>query len=383
MTQEKSLEYMFSGVNCFLTWKAWTWKTYITQEFIKQSRDKWKNVIVVAPTGIAAINIWWATIHSTFKMYWNYIHMKPIKVQSVDWMQVNTIVIDEISMVGPDYLDYINYLLQKTCWNSKPFWGIQIILVWDPEQLPPVYWSFTEQDKNDIDLLIAKYWTLTFQKAYSYSWFKELNLIKIRRQNNDMFIDLLNKIRSWDKEAIYDFNRWNWNELSIHLKPYNKMVDSFNKKKFDSIQWKIFTYVWKIYWKFNSKNCITPEILNLKVWTRIMITKNLQCWLVNWDMWTVTKCLSNSVVIHSDRLWYEFEIEEAEWKEIQYDWIEEIVIWTYKQIPLKLSWAITIHKSQWLSLNNVCLTYIKWMSKELVYVWLSRCTNFENLFVNF
>jgi ATP-dependent exoDNAse (exonuclease V) alpha subunit len=99
-------------------------------------------------------------------------------------------------------------------------------------------------------------------------------------------------------------------------------------------------------------------------------------------MGTVVKCLPDSVIIQSDRLNDTFAIGIEQWKEITYDGVEEVVIGTYDQIPLKLSWAITIHKSQGLSLENICLTYVKGMSRELVYVGLSRCTNFENLYVN-
>jgi len=344
MTQDKALEHMLSWVNCFLTGKAWTGKTYTTQEFIKQSRAKWKNVIVVAPTWIAAINIWWATIHSTFKMFGNYLHNKPIKQQSVDWPEIDTIVIDEISMVGPDYLDYINYLLQKMRWNKKAFGWIQMILVWDPNQLPPVYGSFTEQDKNEIEDLVTKYWKLTFDHAFCYSWFKELNLIKVRRQKDNTFVELLNNIRDNKMGSIYDFNRWYWDEHSVHLMPFNNMVDAFNKKRFETVKAKEYIYKWYIYGKFNSKNCITPEELYLKEWCRIMVTKNLQNWLVNGDLWTVVKCNSNTVEIHSDRFDCNFEIGYEEWKEVQYDWTTEITIGTYNQIPLKLSWAMTIHK---------------------------------------
>jgi len=382
MTQDKVIEFIRQWNNCFITWKAWTWKTYVVDKFIKECREKWEIIIVVAPTGIAAINIWGATYHSTFRMYGTYLHQKPFKAQAVEWRKVNRIIFDEISMVGPDTLDYIDLLLQNECWNTKPFWGIQMILVWDPYQLPPVYPTTTIDENIEVNWLKEKYWKLLFSSAKCFKIFKELTLIKIRRQKDDTFIKLLNRIRDWDRDAIYDFNRWIWTKESIHLMPYNKIVDNHNTKKFNVLKWNESVYKGRLYWNFNIKNCVTPQVLKLKIWARIMVTKNIQSWLVNWDMWTVVKLNKESVVIKSDRFNTNYEIFIEEWKEIKYDWTQEVIVWRYCQIPLKLSWAITIHKSQWLSLDNVCFHYIKWMTQELLYVWLSRCTTFENLFIN-
>jgi len=285
-------------------------------------------------------------------------------------------------MVGPDTLDYIDYLLKKFRKNKKPFGWIQMILVWDPQQLPPVYTNNTEKETQDMILLIQKYWNLVFNKARCFNNFKTLDLLEVFRQKNDLFVELLNKVRDWDLSILRKFQRGSWDKKTVHLKPFNSMVDKHNAMEFNRIKGEVFKYKWKFIWTFNPKNNITPEHLELKVGCRIMITKNLQNGLVNWDTWVVVECLDNEVFIHSDRFQEKFFIWIAEWKEIVYNWTEEVVIWRYKQIPIKLSWSVTIHKAQWLTLDNVCVTYTRNMSKELLYVWLSRCTNFDNLYLN-
>lgn len=378
----EAFQIMNSGKNCFLTGKAWTWKSWLTNEFIKHQRQQWKFVVVLAPTGIAAINIGWATIHSTFKMFGTYLFFRPIKHQSVDWKQVSTIIIDEISMVGPDYIDYIDHILKSECFNPAPFWGKQIILVGDKAQLPPVYVSTTEEQKKEMAQLIAKYGELTFDKALSYKGFEELTLTEIKRQSDPTFINILNSVREWDRSVLSELKSGYGNDETVHLKPFNTMVDKHNDTKFMSLPGQAKVYDAHIKWEFNIKNAITPLALQLKPGARVMVTKNLECWLVNGDLGTVKECGSDYVIIHSDRFDTEMELEQVEWKEIRYEWNEEVEVGSMKQIPLKLSWAITIHKSQGLTLDNVCLTVTKWMPRDLLYVGLSRATSMEQLYIH-
>lgn len=123
MTQDQAYELMLEGDSCFLTGKAGTGKTYLTKKYIAHLKDSKKNVVVCAPTGVAALNIGGATIHSTFKMYGSYpnIYERPPKTQKVKWNKIHVLIIDEISMVSPDYLDYIDYLLQQERGSIKPF----------------------------------------------------------------------------------------------------------------------------------------------------------------------------------------------------------------------------------------------------------------------
>lgn len=344
MEQSQAMEILLSGKNCFVTWPAGSGKTYLTEKFIEELREQDKTVIVTAPTGIAAINIGWATIHSTFKMFGNYLHFRIPKPSNIDWNLVTALIIDEISMVWPDYVDYIDLSLKRFLHNDLPFGGIQVVFIGDPKQLPPVYGSFTDQDKKDLEWLREKYGSLTFDKAKAYEWFEVLELDRIHRQKDPKFIDILNTVRDGNFNVLKQLNQSKGTSKSVHLKPYNNMVDSHNQIQFDKLKWDSKKYYAEVSGKFNVKNCITPEELDLKVWARIMVTKNLQCWLVNWDLWSVKEMLEDSVIIYSDRFERDEVITFEEWKEIEYDGTTEKLLWTFYQIPLKLSWAMTIHK---------------------------------------
>lgn len=372
---------MRSWANVFLTGKAWTWKTWTLQEFIKFARQEGKHVIITAPTGIAAINAGWSTLHSAFKMYGYYPEPKYPGRQKIDWGEVDIVVIDEISMVGPDYVDQMDFILKHERRNKDPFGWVQMIFVGDPKQLPPVYSPSTEQDIEDISKLTKKYWTLTFDNAKSYQWFEVAELSEVKRTKDDRLISVLNSIREWDFRSIMKLKQGEGTPHSVHLYPFNNMVDSHNKKKLEAIKSPSKTYKGHTYGTFDLKNCLTPLYLELKIWAMVMVTKNLECWLVNGDMWTVVEMKDSYVKILSDRFGEEFDLYYSEWKTVEYDWVEENTLWGFRQIPLKLWFALTIHKSQWLTLEDVCFHYVPWTSKELAYVWLSRATNYEGLHV--
>lgn len=382
MTQEQAIDILTSWKNVFLTWKAGTWKSYITDKFIEERRKAWKNIIVVAPTGIAAINIKWATIHSTFKMYGTYLLKRAIKRQAVNWMQVHAIIIDEISMVGPDYIDYIDYLLQKERGSDLSFGWVQMIFVGDAKQLPPVYVWRTDNEKYEIEKLKQKYGELTFDKALAYKNFIEIELDEIKRTSDPKLIEILNEIREGQLSSITKFNQGYGDNETVHLKPFNILVDKYNTQKFQYLTGAYRKYIGRITGEFKEKDCITPLELELKIWARVMVTKNLECSLVNGDLGTVKELHSEYVLIHSDRFNQDYRIENVEWKRIEYQGMSENEVGTFNQIPLKLAWAMTIHKSQGLTLDNICVTVVAWMSKELLYVWLSRCTNYEKLFIH-
>lgn len=128
-------------------------------------------------------------------MFGTYPDLMPVRRQMVDWDEVDTIVIDEISMVGPDYVDQIDFILQECTGNSEPFGGIQMLFVGDPAQLPPVYSARTDEEKRNYDKLVAKYGELTFDKARAYDGFSVLELTDIKRTDDPKLIALLNRVR--------------------------------------------------------------------------------------------------------------------------------------------------------------------------------------------
>ena len=388
MNQEQAFKILTSGKNCFLTGKAGTGKSYLTQQYIEYLKENNKEVIVCAPTGVAAINIGGATIHSTFIMHGMYPFLKPYKHQKVSWVKIKTLILDEVSMVGPDYLDYINFILQEERWSIRPFGWIQVVLVGDEKQLPPVYSATFEQDQKNLQLVMNKYNNnLVFTQANAFiDWeFELLELDEVKRQTDPRLIDLLNRIRDWDLSAMDEFQQGYWHAHTVHLRPYNKMVDSFNDKRLALIKEPEFTYLGVVTDKFDIKNAITPQVLTLKKWARVMVTVNLkEHWLVNGDMATVLHLNDEwAITIVADRFGdKEFVITKYEWNQIEYlDW-EENIIGSYTQIPLKLAWALTVHKSQGLTLESVSVNITRDMQPNMLYVALSRCTSWEGLYVN-
>lgn len=387
MNQEQAFKILTSGKNCFLTGKAGTGKSYLTQQYIEYLKENNKEVIVCAPTGVAAINIGGATIHSTFIMHGMYPFLKPYKPQKIKWVKIKTLILDEVSMVGPDYLDYINFILQEERWSIRPFGWIQVVLVGDEKQLPPVYSATFEQDQKNLQLVMNKYNNnLVFTQANAFiDWeFESLELDEVKRQTDPKLIDLLNRVREWDLSALDGFQQGYGHAHTVHLRPYNKMVNSFNDKRLALIKEPEHTYLGIITDKFDIKNAITPQILVLKKWARVMVTVNhKETWLVNGDMGTIIDLDDAHVTIVADRFPdKQFELGKYTWNQIEYaEWDEE-VIGTYTQMPLKLAWALTVHKSQGLTLESVSVNIVRGMQPAMLYVALSRCVSWEGLYVN-
>lgn len=290
-------------------------------------------------------------------------------------------------MVSCELLDYIDRILRTFRTSMLPFGWMQVILVWDLAQLEPVYNLNDENTKKRYDNLIADKWSTYFVVADSYinGKFKQITLTENKRSVDDKLNNLLNKVREWDLSVLSQFKRiWPREDLTqhVHIFPYNMQVDKMNSDMLTKLTGENKCYYWYIEWNFNESNCISPKYLNLKVWAKIMITKNLECWLVNWDMWTVISMWDSYVKIFSDRFKTTYEITIATWENKVYDHHgEEEVIGKYMQMPLKLGYAITAHKSQWLTLDKVCFHYSPSLSRNLIYVALSRATTYDWLLI--
>lgn len=366
--------------NIFLTWVWWSWKSY--------ALDKWKNenkhlrIVTVAPTGIAAINVWWSTIHSAFKLPFGLKFFWVTK-QKIPWSWKTVLIIDEISMVWVWIMDQIDKTLRAHKDDTKPFWWIQMIVVWDNAQLPPIIMDYVEREE-----IISEHWWVEFFHSIAYkSWnFKTINLTENKRSHDDKLNNALNKIRE-NEFDINDFQvgwySWHFSNRAIHLMWYNAQVDSFNQEKLIKLPWKQQKFNATITWNFNVKNVLSPSELTLKIDATVMITKNLEIGLVNWDMWTIVEIWDTYVKFLSFRKDIIFTIPYVIWEDTKYDetWFQTVV-WTFSQIPLRLWWAITIHKSQWLTLERVVFHFNERMDNASIYVGLSRAVTWENLYIN-
>jgi ATP-dependent exoDNAse (exonuclease V) alpha subunit len=379
--------------NLFITGKAGTGKSTLLTYYRHHTKKK---IVVLAPTGVAAINVQGVTIHSFFKfkhsVTLNSIKTIKGKEKKNIYKKLDAIVIDEISMVRADLLDCVDRFLRLNGKNpSQPFGGIQMIFIGDLYQLPPVV---TSQEK---DIFEAHYKSPYFFSALFFEKYEMtfIELDKIFRQQEDHFIRLLNAIRNetmTDEDMAFlnqrvkpDFE----SEGYIYLTPKNSNADTINADKLGALKGKSFTAEAQIKGTFGQEYYPTRQILTLKEGAQIMMVNNdLEGNWVNGTMGkilafekdkeeniTIVVCLEKGTVVHvSPHKWEinRFFLEENA--------IQSEIIGSFSQYPLALAWALTIHKSQGKTFQKVILDIGSgaFMSGQ-VYVALSRSTSLEGL----
>lgn len=387
-TQDNFIEEANKWSNIFLTWLAWAGKTYILNQWKEQKELEWKTIITVAPTWIRAIQAWGATIHSTFKLYGDNYHV--FKPQLINWNEIDILIIDEVSMVSCEMFEFMSDVIRRNTWTRKMFWWLQVICVWDLNQLPPIYNLNIKETKQRYDKLINELWWVYFNLSSAYKeWlFVEINLSESKRSSDNKLNDLLNRIRANDISALKEFKtEWYSSQFynkATHIFPYNNQVDSFNYERLLKLPWKQFVFKWVIQGDFNMNNVLVPEELKLKVGATIMIIKNLENWLVNWDTGEILEIDSKdlSIKIRSDRLQQDYWIWLEKWENKVYDEHgSEQILWKLTHFPIKLWWRLTRHKTQGLTLDKVIFHYNQSLSKELVYVALSRWREYDNIYI--
>lgn len=403
-----------SNRSLFLTGKAGTGKTTFLK-YIKENTDK--KMAIVAPTGIAAVNAGGTTIHSFFQIKPSlytpndkrlrykaidgdadrstiYDHFKYFKRTKELLREIDILVIDEISMVRCDLLDVISRLL-KTFGDGNPilpFGGKQILFIGDAFQLPPI------ARRDDWNILSRFYESPFFFSSHS---FKELDPIfielqKIYRQSDQVFIDILNRVRIGSTTAE-DIKRLNDNisssnfdfgaEEYVYLGSHNKPVNRTNEEKLQSLKSQLFNYIAEVSGSFLSKDMPTLQTLKLKKGAQVMFVKNdsgEHRRYYNGKIGKVVELDDDSIKVKFSN-GEEINVEKTVWYKIKYEWndkkkeIEETIIGSFTQYPLKLAWAITIHKSQGLTFERVYADLPDSFSEGQVYVALSRCTSLEGL----
>lgn len=398
----------------FLTGKAGTGKT----TFLRNLKEKTKKkMMVVAPTGVAAINAEGVTIHSQFLIPFGpfvpddhrlrekalpgrqkdgtiYTHFKYNSDRKKVLRKVELLVIDEVSMVRADLLDVIDKLLRTFGGNNRhrPFGGVQLLLIGDPFQLPPIL------KDDDRIVLEPHYRSEFFFHAHS---FQELNpacieLQKVYRQKDPKFIGLLNQVRTneLDPQAMAFLNQKYQPSFeppadgsTITLAAKNFTVDKINFQKISALEGEPFIFTGEVKGEFPKGTRPAPEKLSLKKDAQIMFVKNDSGEtksFFNGKIGRIAEVNEDSIVVvdeHEKRI----KVEPVTWRNIRYVWnseakkIEEEEIGSYIQYPLKLAWAITVHKSQGLTFDNVFADLGNSFAAGQVYVALSRCTSYEGL----
>lgn len=403
-----------SNRNLYLTGKAGSGKTTFLKYLRKVTN---KNMVVVAPTGVAAVNAGGQTIHSFFRIapslytpndkrlrryappgdedqstiydnfQYNKEHLKIIQ-------NLELLVIDEVSMVRADLLDVVDTLLRVYRKNYRPFGGVQVILIGDTFQLPPVVKG------EDKDLLMMFYDSEFFFSAKVIQHNKPLyiELKKIYRQNERDFIDLLNRVRV-NNMIPADFQtlarRYNpsfvpaENDNYIILATKNDRVNEVNDRKLAELTTPLKEYIAKVEDEFPEKDRPTDTELHLKVGAQVMFVKNdRDKRFYNGKLGVVKGTNDDEVKVEIENgqgIRKTLSISRETWKKVEYSWDEENkciiekVVGTFTQFPLRLAWAITVHKSQGLTFEKVIADIGDSFASGQVYVALSRCTSMNGL----
>ena len=374
-----------SNKNIFITGKAGTGKSSLINHIKKKTH---KNLIVLAPTAIAALNINAKTIHSFFNFPFHVITPDVVKKHYNKKLikQIDTILIDEVSMLRPDIIDAIDLTLQITRENKDPFGGIQMILVGDLYQLPPVVTN------NEIDVMNTLYPDGYF--FFNSNVIKKINLIKFElsqvfRQSDTKLISLLDRARkaTLDDDDLMVFNKrlvktdFVVPEEVLTLSTNNYKVNSINASNLKNIQSKEFIYHAEIDGRYTGVP--VDEELKIKVGAQVMLVKNGKNW-VNGTLATIDKLTKNEIYIKvKDEVYL---LEQEKWEKFEYTIsdkkISSSVSATFTQYPLKLAWAATIHKCQGQTFENIVIDMdYGAFAHGQTYVALSRVVSLDGLFL--
>ncbi|MBP9759608.1 AAA family ATPase [Candidatus Dojkabacteria bacterium] len=381
-----------SGKNIFITGKAGTGKSTLLK-VIKESLTQ--NYVVLAPTGVAAVNIGGQTIHSFFGFRPDITVEKVLKrkyPRNPDvYENLEVLIIDEISMVRADLLDCVNtFLTMHGPEKGRPFGGVQLVFIGDLYQLPPIV-TYKEKDIFN-ELYFSPYFFDS--KAFSEVEFKIIELTKIYRQTEEEFVSILNSVRnktvtdelldSLNKRVDFTFDP-DPKEGYIELVTVNAKADIINDRRLKTLSGKIYSFEGIISGEFDERSYPAPHILDLKIGAQVMLTSNDSKgrWF-NGTVGIIEKIddevsvrLENGNLIEvTSNTWemYKFSFDRLSQK------IVSEVAGAFTQYPLMLSWAVTIHKSQGKTFNKVIVDMgAGAFAHGQTYVALSRCATLSGL----
>lgn len=390
LKQQEALGLMRSGENIFLTGKAGTGKSFVTDLFVEWAEENDKSILVCAPTGIAALNIGGSTIHRTFKLPINYVsqssHLYSSSESAAMIEKADIVLIDEVSMLRADTFSHVEYKMRESVLSGSAFGGKQIIVVGDFYQLPPV---IKNEEKADLKNHYGGHYAFE-SHAWKEAKFKMIELDEVVRQADLEFVDALNSIR--EKNAYSDKSLGYINHHStgclmdndiVTLCFTNNVAEQINKKELSKIEEQPRTFIASVTGQVKKSDKPVPEFLELKIGAKIIFCVNDQDGrFVNGTTGHVTGFDDDFIVIDDH-----IELEKNTWEITEPSLddstgkIEHGVIGSYKQYPIKLAWAITIHKSQGQTISGRVHLQLdgSFRPHGALYVALSRCTDINNL----
>ncbi len=374
----------------FVTGRAGAGKSVLLRHFRDHTAKK---VVVAAPTGIAALNVRGQTLHSLFKLPIELYRkgmgtlIPNMRLYSL-LRRIDTLVIDEISMVRADVLDAVDERLREAFESDVAFGGIQVIMFGDVYQLPPV-----------LEKELSEYFEYAHQGHFFFNalvWkeadFKVYELTQVFRQKDPTFRDILNAVRDGTvvDEQIAQLNVRHGVSAkagTVTLAPTNALVTQINQEQLNKLEGKIYKYKALITGEMKKSIFPTEEILQLKKGAQVVLLKNDKDgrW-VNGTVGTVEELFDDHIDVNVNGVVYRLERET--WEEVVYDYdretkkVEAKVTSSFTQYPVRLAWALTIHKSQGQTYENVALdlTTATFAHGQL-YVALSRATGIEGLYL--
>jgi len=390
----------------FLTGKAGTGKTTFLNDFTRNTRKKY---IVVAPTGIAAINAGGVTIHSMFGLPLRTFiptteridgnlamniadlmhHFRYRKEKLKLLREVEIIIIDEVSMLRADVLDMMDFSLRHVRRNQQKFGGVQMLFIGDLYQLPPVV--------RDEHFLKNYYNSPFFFDSYALQEHPliTIELTKVYRQKDEDFLEILNAIRNGNPYDI-DFDKLNKryfpdfepdDEPYVYLTSHNRMADEINQRKLKELKGKSHFFEAKITGDFRENQYPNDEIIELREGAQIMFIRNDASGerkYFNGKLAEVIYIDDEEIRVKIDNGDENYKLKKEIWEQKIYKLdneknIQEEVLGSFEQFPIRLAWAVTIHKSQGLTFDRLIIDAGKSFASGQVYVALSRCRTLEGI----